>query len=848
MESSRFHFRDHQEFQSSMNSEPSSFVSSVSSDRGDIEPEIESITGRGIKHLCSELLELKVVASEELQTNILANCSAFVRILEEVKGVENELLQLENHFIAHQRLVKNLIDDIYPKILSEDIINSTFEDKTDALLSSPSELEVHINDVTEKLDIYLYENRIDEALELLESSDEYFQNNHFEDHYPQSEIMLYKSLITERKSTLMRILTQTADNSKTAGPELHKTLSGIRRLGDSQLAVNLLLRHYYLRISTGTCNLQWSRSSSNGIYVRELARFVFSMISHAARSFVKLCGENSSYASELEQWACEETNSFITCLEKYVKSISEVSGGLSNAIKAVQFAVSYCSLLENHNLVLRPYLVRHLCPCMEEVLLLHINHFEKVIAIFSASDPWVLERYLVPGLSGGGSPSRAVGQQPEYCLLTSSGRKFWTLLQAIVEDTSPLIDLEMGGSVISGLTKLFLEYVIILERALTYDTSVIEKDTSRIMPAESVPQQVSILANMSTLVQLLNILGESIFRSTVDIDSNSMGNHSVAYQHTELDDFLLFIEESSNKLRHQFCQQFILRVLSTHRSHETTLATHDNEQCDANTIPNLMPSGVLQILFLELRKLEQLAEGNVLEADWLMGLLREMMESIFIWVSQNKNILGSEEENTSSEHDDSKQFVLDVQFLMEITMYGGYFSNDPMLLVSLIKSTFLSAGIDPFRDVDNDEWAIDAATQTIQMLLEIEKTKFPPKEHVVTLEEADHPSHAGVFSQEDDSCSSKNGIVAEEDESEVAIDSETVSLNIEGPLGLVERKRDFVDKNTRTELQNTEYEQETDDAEHDGILSVASPGDETVDESGTNIEMQETEDFVRKGS
>ncbi|XP_054804304.1 exocyst complex component EXO84B-like [Prosopis cineraria] len=840
MESSRFHFRDHQEFQSSMHSEPSSFVSSVSSDRGDSEPEIESITGRGIKHLCSELLELKAAASEDLQSNILANYSAFVRIPKEVKRVENELLQLENHFIAHQRLVKNLIDDIYPKILSEEIIDSTFKDTIDVLLSSPSELEVHINDVLEKLDVYLSENRVDEALDLLESSDEYFQNIHFEDHYPESEITLYKSLISKRKSTLIQQLAQIAESSKIAGLELHKALAGIRRLGDNQLSINLLLKHYHLRISTRTYELQWSKSSSNGIYIRELARFVFSTISQASRSFVKLCGENSSYASELEQWTCEETKSFITCLEKYVEGISEKSGGLSNAIKVVQYAVSYCSLLENHDLVLHPYLVRHLCPCMEEVLHIHLNHFKKVIAIFAGSDPWVLERYLVSGLFDGGSSSQAIGQQSEYRLLTSSGRKFITLLQAIVEDISPLIGLQMGSLVIGGLTKLFSEYVVILEQALTYNTSVIEIDTSRIKPAESVPQQVSILASLSTLVQFLSTMGESIFRGTVDIYSNSLESHSIDCQQTQLDEFLLFIEKGSNKLRHQFCQQIILRALSIHWSHEITLASHDDEQGDANTVHNPMPSSVLQILFLELRKLEQLAEGNILKADWLMGLIREMMESIFIWVSQNKNIIRNAEENASSEHDDSKQFVLDVQFLMEIAMYGGYFSDDPLALLSLMKSTFLSAGLDPFKDVDDDGWTIDASTQTIEMLLEIEKTKLLPKEHAVAIEEAlDEDGRSaqagiGVISQEDDSRSSGNGIFAEEDdvtedESEIVTDSES--------LGQVEGNRDSVDKNTRTELEDNKYERES-NAEHDGIMEPIN---------GTDIGMRGTEDSIRKG-
>lgn len=44
-----------------------------------------------------------------------------------------------------------------------------------------------------------------------------------------------------------------------------------------------------------------------------------------------------------------------------------------------------------------------------------------------------------------------------------------------------------------------------------------------------------------------------------------------------------------------------------------------------------------------------------------------------------------------------EQFILDVQFLVEIGMYGGYFSSDPLLLLTLMKSTFNSAGLDPFK-------------------------------------------------------------------------------------------------------------------------------------------------------
>jgi len=86
----------------------------------------------------------------------------------------------------------------------------------------------------------------------------------------------------------------------------------------------------------------------------------------------------------------------------------------------------YCSLLEDQKLMLLPYIVKHLFPCIEEVLNTHVNHFKKVIPIFSVSDSWILEKYLVSGVFGGAGSST---EQPDYCLLTSSGRKVLTLLQ-----------------------------------------------------------------------------------------------------------------------------------------------------------------------------------------------------------------------------------------------------------------------------------------------------------------------------------------------------------------------------------------------------------------------------------
>ncbi|CAI8602797.1 unnamed protein product [Vicia faba] len=843
MESSsatKFRFRDHSlpmSRNSIHSSEPSSddVVSVVSLSNSNISDQpddnakldIESITGRGIKHLCDELQELKEAANLDLHKNICANYSSFLRILEEMTGVENELVQLENHFFSHQFLVKDLKDRIYPKILS---INLTIEESLDFVVPSPPrELEARINDVSEKMDILMSENKLDEALQVLESA--------YEDEALSSsndEILLYNTMITERKSMIIQQLIEIVENKRIEGPELKSALTTLCRLGDTQLAIHLLLKYYHLCIVTGTNNLQWSNSSLNEIYIRKLAKFVFSMISQAAKSFEMLCGETSPYASELVLWSYEETMSFLNCFDNFVKCTSEVSVGLSSAIKAAKFAFSYCSLLgKNQKLVLLSYLVEHLYPCMEEVLNTHINHFKKVIPIFSASDSWILEKYIVSGVFGEDGSST---EQSDYCLLTSSGRKVQTLLQAIAEDISPLVALEMENLVTSGLKNLFIEYIIILEKALT---SEVDQDSPRIKLAESLSQQVSILANLSTLVQFLSTTVKGIFSSRIsnNVDSQEVKNHSFVHQHQELHDFLLFIEESSVKLRNVFCQQLILRMLSTCCSHEIFAAMHYNDQFDANTNHNPMPSAIFQVLFLELRKIEKLEEENEFEVNWLMELLREVMVCMFILVSKNKEINATTEEHVILQINEAKQFILDVQFLVEIGMYGGYFSTDPLLLLTVMKSTFNSAGLDPFKDADSDDWAIDVATRTIQNLLEIEETSLHPKESIHTIKDELHEHGDQIkqftyeynFSEVDDKISLEDKVDSEEHESEVAIHAETDSSTFSSREGSL-AERDYVDiddVNMRqlsirhVQFENTDFEKVT-YAGNDGLTLMPS--------------------------
>ncbi|KAJ4822765.1 hypothetical protein Tsubulata_004159 [Turnera subulata] len=713
---STFRFRDHQDTVDSTESETSSYVTSISTENDD-ESEVESMTGKGIKRLCAELLEIKAESDEDFHRNIFSNYSAFVGIYEEVKDMEKELMQLKTHVSTQRRFVKDLIEGVYLKMLSEETIDSiTEEPECDEEESPPlHELEILVNDFSDKLDLLIWENRIDEAIDVLEKEEENLKNLQVKDSTSLDMVRLYESVFSERKAVITKKLIMAAENSRTPAPEFQKALAGLCRLGDNDLATQLLVKFYHSRLVTGTRRLQSSQSLLHGAYIRELSKFVFSVISQAAKSFEMLYGEASPYAPELVQWINEEVEVFVGCFTKHVnKSVSEISDGLSTAVEAVHCAMSYCSLLEAQGLVLQPGLIKLIRPFMEEVLQMHLEHFRKVIGIFTGMDAWVLGRYLASGILNESSTSVVGGKQPEYCLLTSSGRKFVTLFQAITDDVAPLVALEMEGSILRALTNLFSEYITILENAMTPE-NVSEESGSRIILADSVPQQVSILANFTTLQRLFSSIVVILFEG---INCEIINKDSADFQQRELDGCVQFIREACDRLRDDFCRNFLCRMTSPQSDCKFIPKGCSDESGDPALDHDTIPSVAFQVLFSELRKLEKLREDNVFEVEWLVELLRELIEAIFVWISANKDIWKTDGETSDFQ---SNQFVLDMHFLEAITLHGKYFSENPSVVETLMNSAFVSAGLDPTRNSDNDGWAIKAATEAIQRLLDMEK-------------------------------------------------------------------------------------------------------------------------------
>ncbi|KAL0419731.1 UNVERIFIED_CONTAM: hypothetical protein Sradi_1386600 [Sesamum radiatum] len=635
-------------------------------------------------------------------------------------------LGLKSQASSQKRLVKDVSDRMCIGGLSEENIESILEEDLNVQPSSPSLLETHTEDVSNILDTLLIEHRLDDALTVLEMESEFVQDLLLGENVPTDQLMSYKSAISEKRAMLANQLTLTAKHPRISAPELQKALIGLCRLGENDIAIQLMLRYYHSRIASGIYNLQSLKEFPDVLYIQELAKFVCSMISQAVRSFVVLNGETYPYPSVLPQWASEEVEIFAACFKKYIESISEINGRLSTAVDAMQIAIVYCSLLETQRIFLQPSLVEHVRPCMEEVLRLHIDHLSEVISIFTSTDTWVLGRYYVSGILTGRSYS-IIDQQPECFFLTNSGRKFVTLLQSVAEDVSPLIALQMESSVLKGITDLFTAYIVNLERILAGETDDVDKAGLSINSPESPTQGVFMLANLSALMQFSSCIIRNIFGDIHQMDF-------------EIDNYLMFVQDIYNRLKACFLDQFISNIFSPDADHEPGPEICISWEGDSR-ISDLIPSVPYLELYLELKKLEKLAEDDLVDVNWLMNLLREVTYATFEWMSSKSTIWKIDQQNFAEHRTEFMQFVLDTQFLVEIARCGGYLSENAINvstdIISRIEASFVSFGQKPQRDL-NDEWLENAATRALQKLQELHAKESLENQKATTTREESH--------------------------------------------------------------------------------------------------------------
>lgn len=332
-------------------------------------------------------------------------------------------MELKHHVSTQSKLINDLMNSLNLEILSSNMRNEA-EGTEDLDPYSPKSFGTDMYDTLDTLDVLLSEHQLEEALVVLEVETKTLQMMHKKD-LLSPMIMSYTSAISDRRDRLADQFVCLAEHPRVSQPEMQKALCGLCRLGENQRANFLLLKYFHSHLANYVQELERSKPDLHGMYLRELANIVFSVISQAARSFAMLHGEASPYSSELIQWAKEEIKVFSDKFDKHLRSIPELSGGLFLVVDAVNTAFSLCSSLKTQRIFLQTDLMKLIRPCMEEVLQMHVDYFKKVVRIWTSTDTWLLGKFFLPGMLRNKTSQTGI----EYCLLSSSGRKFVTLMQ-----------------------------------------------------------------------------------------------------------------------------------------------------------------------------------------------------------------------------------------------------------------------------------------------------------------------------------------------------------------------------------------------------------------------------------
>lgn len=137
-----------------------------------------------------------------------------------------------------------------------------------------------------------------------------------------------------------------------------------------------------------------------------------------------------------------------------------------------------------------------------------------------------------------------------------------------------MIPLQMESVVLKGIMDLLTTYIVILESALTSDTDVIEKSGFSVNLPESPTQGVSILANLSTIMQLSYSIIKNVFE----------GIHHLDF---EIDHHLMFIQDIYSRLKACFLDGFIPNIFSPNADHEEICITWEDDSRTRDLIPSV---------------------------------------------------------------------------------------------------------------------------------------------------------------------------------------------------------------------------------------------------------------------
>uniref|UniRef100_A0A6N2LRX9 Exocyst component Exo84 C-terminal domain-containing protein n=1 Tax=Salix viminalis TaxID=40686 RepID=A0A6N2LRX9_SALVM len=690
-----------------------------------------SLNEKEIKQLCSYLLDLKRVSADEMRKSVYANYAAFIRTSKEISDLEGELLSIRNLLSTQATLIHGLVEGVNIDSLSLKASEGSMVNQLENIEDrEPTDLERWSAEFPDMLDVLLAERRVDEALTVIDEGERIAAEMKKTELSSPGVLMSLEMAITERGQKLADQLAEAACQPSTRSSELRAAISALKKLGDGPRAHSLLLHAHLQRYQYNMQSLRPSSTSYGGAYTAALSQIVFSAITQAASDSLAIFGKEREYRSEFVMWATKQTEAFAALVKRHALASSSAAGGLRAAAECVQIALGHCSLLEARGLALCPVLLKLFRPSVEQALNSNLKRIEESTAALAAADDWVLTYPPTSTRQSGRSSVTSIGNAAALQhKLTSSAHRFNLMVQDFFEDVGPLLSMQMGGQTLEGLFQVFNSYVNVLIKALPNsmeEEANFEGSGNKIVRmAETEAQQIALLANASLLADDL------LPRAAMKLAPPNQANYKDdsrrrpldrQNRHPEQREWRKRLVGSVDRLKDAFCRQHALDLIFTEDGDNyLTAEMYINMVGSADEV-DWFPSPIFQELFVKLNRMASIAAEMFAGRErFATLLLMRLTETVILWLSEDQSFWDDIEEGPRPLGPlGIRQFYLDMKFVMCFASQGRYLSRNLHRVVNEIIAKALAAfsatGMDPDRELPEDDWFIDICQEAMERL------------------------------------------------------------------------------------------------------------------------------------
>uniref|UniRef100_A0ACD5X5H2 Uncharacterized protein n=1 Tax=Avena sativa TaxID=4498 RepID=A0ACD5X5H2_AVESA len=689
-----------------------------------VQAKCQTMNEKEIRQLCSYLQDLKKASAEEMRRSVYANYAAFIRTSKEISDLERELQSIKNLLSTQSTLIHGLSEGVQIDFLTTGPEGSAEENMSTVEDQELSEIQIWCIDFPDRLHVLLAERRVDEALDALDEAEQIAADAKQRQTLSAAEILALKRAISDNGQKLSDQLAEAACQSSTCGIELRAAASALKRLGDGPRAHSLLLSAHDQRLQSNIQTTHPSSTAYRGAYTAALAKQVFSAISHALSDSTEVFGDEPSYASELVTWATKQAMLFSLLVKRHALASCAAGGGLRAAAECVQISLGYCSLLEARGLSLSGVVMKQFRPCVEQALDSSLRRIEESTAALAAADDWVLVHSPTGIRPFARSSAGNLALQPK---LSSSAHRFNSMVQDFFEDVGPLLSLQLGGSSMDGLLKIFNTYIDLLVSALpgsVDDEANLEGLGNRIIRmAETEEQQLALLANASLLAEELLPRAAMKLSSVNQASMDSMRRRGPEKQNrtTERREWKRKLQRMVDKLRDSFCRQHALALIFTEEG-DTHLSAEMYINMDNNVQEiEWAPSLIFQELYAKLNRMAGIAAEMFVGRERFSTLLMmRLTETVILWLSDDQSFWEEIEEGPRALGPlGLQQFYLDMQFVI-LFGQGRFLSRHVHHVISEIidraMAAFSATGLDPDSALPSDDWFVDVAQDSISRI------------------------------------------------------------------------------------------------------------------------------------